>query len=236
MLSIRSVIQFTPLSPVNRLRQCSKHIPRSNKGELSWDPEGLLGRAETGHIARRQMQKMIETDKEFATKVEEAKTEMQKETLARREARIEPKDLEGFVEYFLNTDMKDMQYEVTKWRPRLTDEFFAILDKTIGDERFSAEPDEDKLAELDSLRAYLEEAIKVIDNAVSGSTTAVERFKKLMTAKDKKSMILEMVAANEIDQLLIDLIDHNIEQARESNEEQKAEFMQKLRNACKRYC
>lgn len=78
--------------------------------------------------------------------------------------------------------------------------------------------------------------MKAIDNAVSGSASAIERFKKLMTAKDKKSMILEMVAANEIDQLLLDVFDQNVQQAKDSKEDQKAEFMQKLRDACKRYC
>ena len=52
--------------------------------------------------------------------------------------------------------MDDMQYEVTRYRPKLTPEFFAFLDNYIGTERFSAEPNEDRLAELDSLRAYLE--------------------------------------------------------------------------------
>lgn len=72
------------------------------------------------------------------------------------QARTEPTDDPGLIEYLLNTDMVDMQYEVTRFRPRLTPEFFTVLDKTIGEERFQTEPDEDRLAELDSLRAYLE--------------------------------------------------------------------------------
>ena len=52
--------------------------------------------------------------------------------------------------------MDDMQYEVARWRPKLTKEFFGLLDNTIGSERFASEPNEDRLAELESLRAYLE--------------------------------------------------------------------------------
>lgn len=79
------------------------------------------------------------------------------------QARTEPTDDPELIEYLLNTDMVDMQYEVTRFRPRLTAEFFSQLDKTIGEERFQTEPDEDRLAELDSLRAYLE----VINGALS---------------------------------------------------------------------
>lgn len=67
-----------------------------------------------------------------------------------------PTELEGFIDYFLDTDMADMQYEVTRFRPKLTQEFFSLLDNVIGSERFSQEPDEDRLNELESLRAYLE--------------------------------------------------------------------------------
>eukprot|EP00803_Ostreobium_quekettii_P000201 evm.model.scf_1568.1 EVM.evm.TU.scf_1568.1 scf_1568:18732-18905(+) len=41
-------------------------------------------------------------------------------------------------------------------RPRLTPNFFKHLDKMIGMERFGAKPDQDRLAELDSLREYLQ--------------------------------------------------------------------------------
>lgn len=69
---------------------------------------------------------------------------------------MEPKDLEEFVEYFLNTDMDDMRYEVTRYRPKLTPEFFTYLDKVIGMERFSDDPNQERISELESLRAYLE--------------------------------------------------------------------------------
>ena len=68
------------------------------------------------------------------------------------------------------------------------------------------------------------------------SSDAVERFRRLLTAKDKKATILEMVAANEIDQTLITFMNQNIEAAKAAEETQKAEFMEKLRDACKRYC
>lgn len=59
-------------------------------------------------------------------------------------------------------------------------------------ERFAAKPDEDRLIELETLRTYLEEGREAVDKAVASNISAVERMKKLLTAPDKKAMILEM--------------------------------------------
>lgn len=48
-------------------------------------------------------------------------------------------------------------------------------------------------------------------------------------------MILEMVGNNEIDAMLIDFMDRNIQDAEDAGEKEKAAFMQKLRDSCKRY-
>lgn len=78
-------------------------------------------------------------------------------------------------------------------------------------------------------------ASKAIDSVAEKTTGAVDRFKKLMLSKDKKATILEMVAANEIDQGLMDLIAQNVLMAKEAKEDKKAEFMEKLRKACEKY-
>jgi hypothetical protein len=59
-------------------------------------------------------------------------------------------------------------------------------------ERFAAKPDEERLIELETLRQYLEEGKEAVDIAVASNISAVERMKKLLTAPDKKAMILEM--------------------------------------------
>jgi hypothetical protein len=59
-------------------------------------------------------------------------------------------------------------------------------------ERFAPKPDEERLAELEALRQYLEEAKEAVDVAVASNISAVERMKKLLTAPDKKEMIREM--------------------------------------------
>jgi hypothetical protein len=63
---------------------------------------------------------------------------------------------------------------------------------SLPQERFAAKPDEERLVELETLRQYLEEASEAVDKAVASNISAVERMKKLLTAQDKKAMILEM--------------------------------------------
>jgi hypothetical protein len=45
-----------------------------------------------------------------------------------------------------------LQFEVARCRPQLTADFFKQLDTLVGQERFSPKPDEERLAELETLR------------------------------------------------------------------------------------
>lgn len=133
-------------------------------------------------------------------------------------------------------------------RPRLTPEFFKALDGLIGAERFNAPKSnlvsasqaaneaseaaraasEERLAELELLRQYLEEASEAVDKAVQSTSSAVDRMKKLLMAQDKKAMIIEMAEANEIDVPLMDLMQQNIDGAKAAGQEDAAAFMEKV--------
>jgi hypothetical protein len=128
-----------------------------------------------------------------------------------------------------------VQWEVARCRPQLTPEFFKQLDTLVGAERFAAKPDEDRLAELDLLRKYLEEGAEAVDKAVAATTTAVDRMKKLLTSPDKKACILAMAEANEIDAALLELLQQNIAAARQAGQEEAANFMEKVRNATAKF-
>jgi hypothetical protein len=43
-----------------------------------------------------------------------------------------PEATEALVEFFLDTEAPEMDYEIARCRPRLTPEFFSYLDKQIG--------------------------------------------------------------------------------------------------------
>lgn len=128
-----------------------------------------------------------------------------------------------------------MQYEVARCRPQLTAEFFKQLDTLVGQERFAPKPDEERLAELETLRQYLEEAKEAVDKAVQANISAVDRMKKLLSAPDKKAMILEMAEANEIDVALMDLLQSNIEAAKGAGQDKAAEFMEKVKTAAAKF-
>lgn len=128
-----------------------------------------------------------------------------------------------------------LQFEVARCRPQLTAEFFKQLDNLVGQERFAPKPDEERLAELETLRQYLEEAREAVDKAVQANISAVDRMKKLLSAPDKKAMILEMAEANEIDVALLDLLQSNIEAARAAGQDQAVQFMEKVKNAAAKF-
>ncbi|KAL6763590.1 hypothetical protein V8C86DRAFT_2491874 [Haematococcus lacustris] len=202
----------------------------------SADPEELYkGIPVSNVIQRRMMKKQMEVDKEFAKAMNSASDELRKEALLRRETRRPPGTHEELVEYFLNTLAEDLEHEVAKYRPRLTPDFFQYLDSVLGAERFAAKPDEDKLAELDLLRSYLAQASAAVDACVSATTSAADRLKTLLSAKDKKAMILEMAANNQIDQPLMMLLDQNIQMARDAEQNDAAAFMEKVKQACAKY-
>ena len=50
----------------------------------------------------------------------------------KREARLVPEDPHDLVEFFLDTEAPDMEWEVARCRPKLDKEFFATVDKLVG--------------------------------------------------------------------------------------------------------
>ena len=50
----------------------------------------------------------------------------------------------------------------------------------------------DRVAELEMLQEYLKDAITKLDSQIEGKVAPAERMRRLLTAKDKKAMLLEM--------------------------------------------
>ncbi len=130
---------------------------------------------------------------------------------------------------------EDMDFEVARCRPLLTPEFFKELNDLVGRERFAPKPDQERLAELETLRDYLEGMSKAVDQAVAATSSAKDKVKRLLEAQDKKACILEMAENNEIDQALMDLLQQNIDMARQAEMEPQAAFMEKVKLALSKY-
>eukprot|EP00897_Mesotaenium_endlicherianum_P008534 jgi/Mesen1/7709/ME000405S06994 len=81
-----------------------------------------------------------------------------------REARVVPDGDEGLLQYFLDTEVQEMEFEVARCRQRITGEFLRFLTKEMGLIRFAATPSlqqQDRLAELQALEKVLLEGVGV---------------------------------------------------------------------------
>ena len=122
-----------------------------------------------------------------------------------------------------------MEYEIVRCRPLLTDAFFANLKETIEK---SDGLDKEKREALYTVTSGF---VGFVDQTTKAMLQPRERMMKLLTAKDKKAMILEMVETGELDINLMALLKTNINTAKEAGLKQEAEFMEKIYNACAKF-
>lgn len=206
----------------------------------SWDPEGIFKSApQQGLIDRKLMGQRMQQDDEARKQVEAYEAKAREELQQKREARVAPQHDDQLVDYLLDTEAPEMEYEVARLRPRLGVDFFATLDRMIGTERLCVvpgqAPDEERLAELEGLRAYLNAAAAAVDSATALVAAPADRLKALLAAPDKKAALLELAGNNEIDEGLLTLLQQNIEGAREAGQPEAADFMQRILTAALRY-
>lgn len=64
-----------------------------------------------------------------------------------------------------------------------------------AEQRFASPPNENRLAELESLREFLKETISLLDSRTQQIAAPAERLRSLLMSKDKKATILEMAGA-----------------------------------------
>ncbi|KAF7828381.1 uncharacterized protein G2W53_019545 [Senna tora] len=205
---------------------------------IGWDPEGVLGAPQTGHLARLEFKRRLERDAEAREAFERHVREEKDRRQALRQSRDVPDTAEELVEYFLDTEAQEIEFEIARMRPRLTEEFFSHLKFEIGQLRFAVsktEAMEDRLIELEALQKALQEGTEAYDKMQSELIKARESLTKILTSKDVKATLLEMVERSEINRSLLALLDENIANAQRGNQKQAAEFMEKLRGAVLKY-
>mmetsp|Transcript_31826 Transcript_31826/g.79690 ORF Transcript_31826/g.79690 Transcript_31826/m.79690 type:complete len:315 (-) Transcript_31826:291-1235(-) len=204
---------------------------KSDALELAYDPDNLLGRVEDDLIARRQRQReAAEEDREK----EDAKAAWEEERaklLAMRAARVVPRDdPAALAQYFFDTEINEMEYECTRCKPQMTPEFFEYLLQQVD-----AAEDEKTKEKYRVLHKATKDFAMFLEANTAALAAPVERMKMILTAKDKKATILDMVGENAIDEPLIALLMTNINLAREGGQEDAAQFMEKVLMACRKY-
>lgn len=202
---------------------------------VGWDPEGILAAPKGGHIQRRYIQKQAMENEELKAEMDKARAEARKELEEKRESRVQPTTHAQIVEYLLDTESDEMKFETARVRPLITDEFLSYLSEQIGLQRFGKSPNEERLAELEALKEFLQDAIKALDESTVNAAAPADRLRQLLQAPDKRATLLEMAGNNLIDQPLLDLLQQNIAAAKGAEQSDAAEFMQKVHDAAKRF-
>ena len=202
--------------------------------EISYDPEGLFPEvdevAASMLIDKKLKQQEIDLEKKEREAAQEEYDKAREELEAAREARIQPTTHAELVAYFFDTEMQEMEYEIVKQRPLLTDDFFAFLI-----ERKDAEEDEEERGKLEALYKVTSEFVGFVDQTTRAMLSPLERLKKLLEAPDKRAMILEMVDKDELDLNLMALLKTNINTARQGGQEDAALFMEKIYAAAAKF-
>ncbi|XP_022737043.1 uncharacterized protein LOC111289941 isoform X2 [Durio zibethinus] len=205
---------------------------------VQWDPEGILGAPQTGHLARLEFKRRLERDAEAREAFEQHLRQEKERRQALRQSREIPDTPGELIEYFLDTEAQEIEFEIARLRQRLNEEFFSHLKFEIGQIRFAVsktEDMEDRLIELEALQKALQEGTEAFDKMQADLITAKQSLTKILTSKDIKTTLFEMVERNELNRSLLTLLDENIANAHMGNQKQAAAFMEKVRGAVLKY-
>jgi hypothetical protein len=205
---------------------------------VGWDPENILAPPQPGHITRRSFETKYQNEAERKIAIEEAAQAERLKRRAAREARIVPVTNAGLVEFFLETDRRELEYEIARCRPRLDDVFFSSLRSEIGLLRFGVNPaegSEERLNELEALQEVLTQGVEAYDKLAADFTGAKDGLTRILTSKDKRATLLEMAGENQLNRPLLALLDENISAANNAGQKEAVEFMGKIRGGILKY-
>ncbi|XP_027083101.2 uncharacterized protein [Coffea arabica] len=230
-----------PATSIAHFQQTNMAKPRKFSTQIrciGWDPEGVLGPAQGGHIARLEFKRRLEKDADARDAFERQVRQEKERRRTVREARAVPDTVAELVEYFLDTEARELEFEIARLRPRLNEEFFSHIQLELGKLRFAVSKTqdmEDRQIELEALLKALQEGTEAYDKLQADLVTAKNSLAKILTSKDVKTTLLELVEKNELNRSLLTLLDENIANAFSANQKEAAEYMSKLRGAVLKY-
>ncbi|KAJ1701773.1 hypothetical protein LUZ63_001552 [Rhynchospora breviuscula] len=161
---------------------------------VGWDPEGILGPPQGGHIARMEFKRRMDKDSAAREAFQREVKQEQEQRRAKREARVAPDSIEGLVEYFLDTEAREIEIEIARLRPRLDKAFFDHIQREIAQIRFAVNKTQamdDRLIELEAMQKVLLEGAEAYDKMQADMVSARENLMKILQSKDRKSTILK---------------------------------------------
>ncbi|CAN6216342.1 unnamed protein product [Urochloa humidicola] len=245
MASSASLRGATLQSPLLAPRLAVRRAPTARRRAVSskiscigWDPEGILGAPTGGHIARLEFRRRLESDSEAREAFERQVREEKERRRSEREARVIPDTDAGLVEFFLDTEAREIEVEIGRLRPRLNEAFFNHISREIAQIKFAVTRTaemEDRLIELEAMQKVLLEGVEAYDKLQNDLVTAKERLMKILQSSDRKATLLEMVERNELSISILTLLDENIASAKTSNQDEAVAFMENVRSSIVKY-
>ncbi|GJN12012.1 hypothetical protein PR202_ga30255 [Eleusine coracana subsp. coracana] len=211
----------SPLLAARRAPTTTRTRRRAKISCIGWDPEGVLGPPQGGHIARLEFRRRLERDSEAREAFERQVREEHERRRKEREARVIPDTDAGLVEFFLDTEAREIEVEIGRLRPRLNQGFFDHIMREIAQIKFAVTRTaemEDRLIELEAMHKVLLEGVEAYDELQNDLVTAKERLMKILQSRDRKSTLLQMVERNELNMSILTLLDENIASAKTSNQ------------------
>mmetsp|Transcript_1432 Transcript_1432/g.2866 ORF Transcript_1432/g.2866 Transcript_1432/m.2866 type:complete len:357 (-) Transcript_1432:768-1838(-) len=194
--------------------------------ELAWDPEKLIPDVvpEEGIIERRMAERELEQKK---AKEEEERAERERlraELEEFRNSRTIPSEPRLLLQYLLDTEINELEFEMTRVRPSLTPEFFAHVKEQVVD----STPESERREQLEGMLQATQDFVTFMDANVKALAAPADRLKKMLTSKNPRETIAEMAGNGEIDQQLMALLFANIDMAAKSGNDRAAMFMEKI--------
>jgi len=235
--SLRSPL-LAPRPAVRRAPTARRRAVPAKISCIGWDPEGILGAPQGGHIARLEFRRRLERDSEAREAFERQVREEKERRRSEREARVIPDTDAGLVEFFLDTEAREIEIEVGRLRPRLNEAFFNHISREIAQIKFAVTRTaemEDRLIELEAMQKVLLEGVEAYDKLQNDLVTAKERLMKILQSSDRKATLLEMVERNELNISILTLLDENIASAKTSNQDDAVAFMENVRSSIVKY-
>eukprot|EP00898_Chlorokybus_atmophyticus_P009166 jgi/Chlat1/9250/Chrsp99S08523 len=203
---------------------------------IGWDPEGILAAPSGNHLARRQMSADKQLAEEARKEADRRLEESERIKRERRAARSVPETPSDLIQYFLETNEEDFEYETARYRPRMDEAFFSQLDRDIGTARFSnSVKDQEKVQVMEKLKDILKEGVASLDEMTSKMVSAQSRLRQVLTAADKKAQLLKLAEENQIDSAFITLLEQNTASARTAGQEEVAKLLEKIREVSLKY-
>jgi len=201
----------------------------------------VLGDVEEGSnnlIDRRMRQRAEEAEQEEKQRQQEEYEKQRAELIEFRAQRWESApltDAEGMLQYLLDTELNEMEFELVRCKPHLIEmKFDDFMEQKIADLEASGESAV-RLGELTDLKTAMIDFISFMEGNVKAMAEPAERLKKLLSSKNLRQTINQMAGDNELDAPLLALLQTNANYARDAGQEDAAEFMEKILAACKKF-